>query len=755
MNKLTITFASAIILAALPHMASAISPIVTQQINHYSNLQASTGRLGRMELTAQAGQKSHVMGYTDQAVDAEVEMPANMKSWLDCVNQAAEYVNAHPEYTLGTASASSIVINPLLGGIKWNQDYPYNNFCPSGTPVGCVATAMAQVLYFYRYPEHGFNKKSYTQGSYTLSADFENTYYQWDNMFDTFINSCTDEQKTAVAELSYHCGVAANMNYAPEGSGAWLERVPHALQKYFGYNSKAAVRNRCNYAYEDWSEMMISELQAGRPIIFAANSSDVGHCFVIDGINAEGLFHVNWGWGGHYNGYFDIGILNPHGTGIGGSQEDFGYCFGQGAVMQLCPEEGLGEDICPITCSQYGLWENENGGFEAGYTFQNNSGSTVKATVGIEIFDMNGNTCLYLPGHSYEFAAYPSRGYWQWDIFQIDNVSSLPDGTYTLGGYCLIPALDSTYFRMDSRFDEASLVFDIENGVIVNSDLIPSPFRMSASNLNLEAGQVLAVGKIYNLTFDVTNESDYTFVGQAYAYFERVSTDNPTQWEFGSEDLKILPGETRTVRIPAWLEERGEWGLYVIIYDYGYEATIPIQFEGCEQFTAEFTSESPASLKLADTPQLLTERCEVDGDVAFAMTVDNEGGQYNDNIAMMLFANKTSTENPVLVIEAPQNLEMLTPGNAVSITGKLDGLKGMTKYFARPFYQDRTGQYVLLPSNNGKTSPIEVKVYNSTGIDQVLTDQSDNAPVYDLMGRRIQQGQGRGIHIRQHAASLR
>ena len=742
--------------AVLPALSSAAEHSLSQQFSAYHTLQSRRGQDGQLEVVARTASLQQTMGYTDQPVPADIEMPENMQKWLECVDQAAQFVNDNPQYSLGTASASSVVISPILGPIMWNQSYPYNNFCPSGTPVGCVATAMAQVLYYYRYPEHGFLSKSYTQGSYTLSADFENTYYQWDKMFDIFDGTSTDEQNRAVAELSYHCGVAVNMSYAPNGSGAWLERVPHALHKYFGYNSKACVRNRSNFTYEDWSSMLVAELEAGRPILFAGNSADVGHCFVIDGINAAGLFHVNWGWGGYYNGYFDIGILNPYGTGIGGSQSDeFGYCFSQGAVFQLCPEEGVGVDLCPISCETYGYWYTSSTGFSVGYTFQNNSGDAFHATVGIELFDEQGNI-LRLPGVEYDFGAYPNRGYWQWNEFHVSTADSLPDGSYSYGCYCLIPSLDSTYFHLDSTPAIPLATFDIENGVFVNYSHTTNAFRLTASNVNFVPGQVLAVGKIYDCSFEVTNLSQSTFVGMASPVFVTFTDGGnvDTKYEFGSNDLKILPGETVEVTVPVWVNEANNWYFAVLLQDYGYGRTLEVDFEGLETIASEFTSESPAALTLVDGPQLLTERCEVDGDIAFEMTVDNLGGNFSSNIAMMFFANKNATENPSLVIEATQNLPMTTPGNTITIPGKLTGLKGMTKYFARPFYQDQRGEYLQLLPASGKLTPIEVKVYNSTGIDEIRADEDDEAPAYDLMGRRIQ-GQSHGLRIQNHAASLR
>lgn len=757
MNILSYSTSLATLLFAVSAPALADVTAHSEAMKAYPSLKLRDGQLGRYEVVAQPGsQPLRLMGYTDQNVPADVPMPDNMASWLQCVEKAAQVVEQHPGLSLGTATASNTVIDPLLGPIKWNQDYPYNLLCPQGTPVGCVATAMAQVMYHYRYPEHGFGTHSINYDDEKLEVDFENTYYRWNDMINQYTGYSTPEEDYAVAELSYHCGIANNMQYAPEGSGAWLERVPYSMHKYFGYNSRACVQNRRGFTYEEWTERLTEELLAGRPIVFAANSSDVGHCFVIDGLNEEGLFHVNWGWGGWYNGYFDIGILNPEGTGIGGSSEVIlGYCLNQGAVMQLCPEEGVGEYLCPLTCEPYGVWGELNDLY-VGFTFQNNYGGAVDVRLGLELIDEEGNCQAELHEKNYSFGAYPYRNYWQYEGFSLANLN-VPDGRYSCGLYCMIPDRDSTRFSITHTSCVGLPRIWVKNNTIVDYDDEPNFPYFTCSSFNYEGQTEFAIGRKYDFEFELTNQSDETFVGSIRLFFDPLDIDYSTYNDFlrcASPDVKFLPHETKIVHIPVCFEREAEWEGWCAPFDYGYEQACMLDYANGVVFTSKFTAESPASMNLAATPELLTEYCEVDGDVAFRIVVDNKGGNFSDMMAMQLFTGKNATNSPALTIEQSTQIEMMSTGNVVDIEGKLTGLKGKTKYFARPFYMNQNGQYQQLLPATGKSTAIEVKVYNATGIDQIEADLEDDAPTYDLMGRRISASQT-GFSIQRHATSLR
>lgn len=231
------------------------------------------------------------------------------------------------------------VVPPLLS-TNWNQDYPYNYYCPtaSGGPggkcyAGCVATSMSQVMRYWSWPETGNGQHSYSTSSYggTLSANFGETTYNWTNMPNTISNNSPQ----AIALLMYHCGIAVNMNYSPNGSGAHTEEVPSAITKYFRYGSCANIKSRDNYPKTVWEDMLISSFDRGLPMVYSGSdvNANAGHAFNCDGYDAQRRFHFNWGWSGAGNGYFAIDALNlPYY--LGGDQ----FNTGQRAVFDMMPD---------------------------------------------------------------------------------------------------------------------------------------------------------------------------------------------------------------------------------------------------------------------------------------------------------------------------------------------------------------------------------------------------------------------------------
>lgn len=225
-----------------------------------------------------------------------------------------------------TAPASDKVVEPLLGNICWNQDAPFNKFCPLDgrynmtTPVGCVATAAAQIMKYYEYPQIGSGSKSYVSPTIVLplSANFGETTYDWENMLDDYNGAYTEPQADAAALLSYHVGIGCSMDYDVNGSGAVPYDMLKAFRQYFLYDKNIDYVDRTHYPESDWIEVLKSELDNRRPILYFGEGPGGGHAFVCDGYDAKDLFHFNWGWGGISNGYYQISALEPEDLGTGG-----------------------------------------------------------------------------------------------------------------------------------------------------------------------------------------------------------------------------------------------------------------------------------------------------------------------------------------------------------------------------------------------------------------------------------------------------
>ncbi len=232
-------------------------------------------------------------------------------------------------------------LTPLLT-TTWNQNMFYNTYCPWDAyaggyydyrvPNGCVALAMSMILNFYQYPDHGVGGVSYVPFGYDRqTVYFAQHHYNYGAMSDELYFYDGE-----VSKLVYHCGVAVKMIYTPAGSGSTELEAKDQFENVFKYNKPALVGPAM---FPDYGEALRGELSLGRPLFYTASSNSGGHAFVIDGFDAEGLFHVNWGWGGNSNGYYQITNLDPEGLGNG-------YNQGENALFNLYPASGY-----PAQCS--------------------------------------------------------------------------------------------------------------------------------------------------------------------------------------------------------------------------------------------------------------------------------------------------------------------------------------------------------------------------------------------------------------------
>ncbi|MDE6085156.1 MAG: C10 family peptidase, partial [Muribaculaceae bacterium] len=242
------------------------------------------------------------IGYSDSGTFDLSNMPPQLKGWLEEYASEATYFFSHEDqYKQIDARASSRANISALLTTKWNQDAPFNNDCPidnGGKCVtGCVATAMAQVINYHKYPTVGSGTHSYQWNGKTLTFDYGSTNFDFANMLDSYDSGATQVQNAAVAQLMYACGVSINMKYTSRESGAYDIDIPYALKTYFNYDPGVRLLKKIYYSNEDWEDLVYNELAENRPVIYSGQATNGGHEFVCDGYE-DGYFHINWGWGG-------------------------------------------------------------------------------------------------------------------------------------------------------------------------------------------------------------------------------------------------------------------------------------------------------------------------------------------------------------------------------------------------------------------------------------------------------------------------
>lgn len=302
----------------------------------------SDNESGLFTIVSADSRLSQILGFSfSSAFDAD-KIPCNLRWWLDNAQQEiTAYLDSEQAQSASTRAieTSDVVafapVEPLIT-TKWNQDGPYNITCPMiggvRCPTGCAATAMAQVLKFHNYPEKGFGERN--------GYDFEHEFY-WDLMLDDYSTTNYSSQNArAVADLMLACGKSMDMLYMYSQSGADTYIQQHSLVTYFGYDKDVRIIERDYIRPAEWTSMIYKELAEGRPVIYGGVAPAGGHEFVCDGY-ADGMFHINWGWGGLSDGYFRLTDLTPSDNGIGGYNG--GYNSQQFAFINVQPDDGNGD----------------------------------------------------------------------------------------------------------------------------------------------------------------------------------------------------------------------------------------------------------------------------------------------------------------------------------------------------------------------------------------------------------------------------
>ncbi len=404
-----------------------------------------------------------ILGYSTTSRFVTKDMPENVAAWYEDyereIRTLKEVLGSDNEPAPGWEIVENPTdlpridydVNPLIS-TRWNQGNYYNGLCPtisgSHAPTGCVATATAQLMKFWNHPATGHGSHSYNHSSAgTLSANFGATTYDWSNMPISLTASSSNTQKTAVATLMYHIGVAVQMNYGSNSSGATTLNYPGrfstsaqtALMKYFKYKSSMTSIRLENYTSARWRALLRAELDAGRPVLYSGRNTDGGHAFICDGYNNSNQFHFNWGWGGSHDGNFAIGSLNPGVGGIGGNAsgtynmdnaaligvEPHSGTFGVGGTVSVsttgcggCSVSGAGAynfgdtvTLLPVASECYRFAQWENGCNVAPRIFTPNGGN-YNFTAQFERLD--GDTLSYC-GNQSQASAYrtsSSSSYW-------------------------------------------------------------------------------------------------------------------------------------------------------------------------------------------------------------------------------------------------------------------------------------------------------------------------------------------------------
>lgn len=457
---------------------------------------------------------SPILGYSNEGIFDPINIPQNTKKWLEEYKSQIRFVIDNEiesnneikekwekllsEKQNGFMEKSFVL--PLMQ-TKWDQSPYYNALCPSGTVTGCVATAMAQVMKYWNYPTNGSGFHSYNHQTYgTLSANFGSTTYQWNSMPNIVSSS-----NNAVATLMYHCGVSVDMNYGPASSGgssATYQATESALKNYFGYVNTLQLIVRSSYNQSQWINVLKTELNESRPILYAGIGTGGGHAFVCDGYDNNDFFHFNWGWGGNSDGYFQVNALNPGSLGAGGGSG--GFNSNQHAIIGIEPPAGnqtynmaLYNYVTPSPSTIY-----YGQAFNVTTNIANMGSNPYNGDYTVAIFDASYNFIDYvqtLTGYTLQ----GGNAYTNNLTFSTSGLLSMLPGTYYAGVF--YRPTGGNWIQVANNGNYSNLVQMTvinPNDIELNSAMIVTP------------GTTLTQGQSTSVNLNIVNDGTPTFIGQ-------------------------------------------------------------------------------------------------------------------------------------------------------------------------------------------------------------------------------------------------
>jgi len=698
---------------------------------------------GFIIVSADSDNPMPLLGYSDNGAIDPDNMPPAMIWWLDLLSQS------RPAQVNAPQREARQEIAPILT-TQWGQGNPYNLDCPklgiTRTPTGCVATAAAQIMKHWNHPAKGTGSITYTwdAGKKDITYNFGNTTFEWDQMIDNYQTGGTTAQRAAVAELMYAVGCAAQMQYTTQASGAVDFIAGAGLVEYLGYDKALVVAMRDTYAYDAWKELIYNELKSGRPILYSGTGNLGGHAFVCDGyryLSDADMFHINWGWDGMSDGYFQLNDLSPEELGTGGGGGNFNYA--QSAFIGMKPAVAgseyvpnfivlgkLGSDkpsysrtskiyICSTTKSE----SFDVGGF---YSF---SVASLPVTFGLRL-TTSGKEPVYItstlsgiiqPGTGtrvleFKAADFPTEG--NWDVRPLIKYNNVwYDFRDEVTNRAILTAectADKITFTQSDNSNE--LVFSdmvIDNKVIIDGEASAFSIEATAKGESYKTDVIPALlngSKVY-----ATAETKHIDIAAgekaSLEWNSRFTRSNGAALAAGSYSLSLIDANGNTL--------------------YGPVAVVVANAD--EQLEL-----SLSSVKINRTAANATEAVAVSGtSLTVAGSLKCTAGYLDDEVSVYIL---DSDRKVIKELTEPKAL-LLGKGasKSLSFRGNFDGLEIGKTYYAT---------FRIAGTDNDIDEQYPFSVADS-GIESITIDQTADAVFYNLQGARVATPCAGNIYIMQ------
>ena len=702
-------------------------------------------------------QTQPVLGYSKQGTfDAETISP-EMKWWLDGYETQLKAVREGKE-RLAEPTANHAAIAPMVSS-QWNQSAPYNLLTKTSSSqyvTGCVATAMAQIMYYHKWPEQVTETLPSPDG---LMLDLDPTTFNWSLMRDRYNRTDTDDGAQEVAKLMKYCGYAAKMNYGDGSSGAQSYNAVEGLRRYLGYHYTTEEVMRADYTTAEWDELIYNELANQRPVLYTGYSASGGHAFVCDGYDGNGMYHINWGWGGVSDAYFLLSLLNPDDQGIGGFPGEDGYSVWQSAIIGIQKAtqayDGIRLELDQINSNSTQASRTSNTQdfvVTANVSLSTEDESLIGNKYDVAMGLYQGNNLLQITALSSSSAEIKKRfGNIQPISFnnkQMVIPHTLADGTYQLR---VLQRRNGTTEWLKTQWAECVYIRLTISGNKMTIQNVLNYTAMADNLTTLKVNSVTVNGKKraqspLELMLNITNTGTYNtgIVNLIYSSspgFE-TKTEGITTEMVSRIGVNLDPGKTDNIPMHYTPATAGT---------YYFRVTNQANDEVLKEFSVEIAAKAPVNISAAQVPvsnvvlkEGYTNYYDLNSttlNISYQVT-NNGTDSFDDFLYAFLFSapiggdfGSSSTYETAYA--------SIPVGETVTVPFTFTGLADNMNYLVNLIYIEN-GAY----TNTGATgTQILYVVPGSTAIRGVTTDKMQSAScIFDLQGREVKTPQ-RGVYI--------
>lgn len=675
-----------------------------------------------------------ILGYSTSGTLNIDNAPDNVRAWLEGYNEQISQldepgINAPAPQRVKTSTRNAIT--PLVAA-QWDQASPYWDQCPTFMTddgaeqayTGCVATAMAQIMNVYKWPEttpqeipsytFTYSMGDYNYGTQEMPA-LPVTSFDWAHILNTYTGSEDSVYTSAVAKLMFYAGCAVKMQYGISSSGAYTDDIPKALA-LLGYNADSIkIKFRNDYDQQEWDDMVYNELAKNRPLIYNGTAgSGGGHSFVCDGYDYGDYFHINWGWGGMANGYFLLSVLNPHESGIGGAASGEGYNMKQNVILGIVPGTASGtqpvENEALTATSLYFNYNESSMTMERdsksqpfrlykrkyiNVSYSDHTGTGKRYKEGIALYNEQGDSLIEIITTSVVYSTVTTSA--AGDLSQFgkdvsDSRSGYAFGKNLTGTYRIVPvcqvegseewkpmlATDRYYAAVDITSTTATLTAHPVSNMRVDS------FSFVGDAMVGSGEQVLAT---------ITNEGPDRFFGNLFLWVDGEQID-----EFGGYtttiQAEIASGETRTVTFNFTPTAAGTKQVGISLDDQGSKP-----LSGTGSITVSAFEEKPLNLSVNIVAENADEENNIYDNIAhFRADITNNGeGTYNKYVLAPLFIATKDSAGQITggkMVTYRQNNLQIAPGETKSVYFDFENLGFGSTYALNIYARNEAGTLV-------------------------------------------------------------